>query len=259
MYKGFNVNDFEGGDFSSYIEYGRTLHAKNKRVAKAGLESFKDENGRLNASAVVDEWFPDIEYDVFLSHSHKDEDAVIGFSGWLYEEFGLTSFIDSCIWGYSDELLKLIDVEHCWDKARDAYDYDERNRSTSHVHMMLSIALMKTIDRCESVFFLNTPNSILPRDYIKGKGVTASPWIYSEISMCSLIRKRPISAHRTFSLEALAESRSLEKSLQVDYDMDLSHLSLLSQADLFAWRKVCNKRGARALDSLYQLKGAFYG
>lgn len=43
-------------------------------------------------------WFPQIKADVFISHSHSDEKLAIIFAGWLYNAFGLTAFIDSCVW-----------------------------------------------------------------------------------------------------------------------------------------------------------------
>ena len=47
---------------------------------------------------------------IFISHSHKDINKVIAFAGWLKTNFGLEAFIDSCSWGYCDELLKIIDL-----------------------------------------------------------------------------------------------------------------------------------------------------
>lgn len=52
-------------------------------------------------------WFPKINADIFLSHSHKDEKLIIAFAGWLKDTFNLDVFIDSCIWGYSNDLQKL--------------------------------------------------------------------------------------------------------------------------------------------------------
>jgi hypothetical protein len=61
---------------------------------------------------------------------------------------------------------------------------------------MLSMALSKMIDRCEGIFFLNTPKSLRPTDVVKGKsGVTESPWIYSELATTQFIRKRELSEY----------------------------------------------------------------
>lgn len=82
-----------------------------------------------------EEWLKTQKYDVFLSHSHKDIDKVKAFSGWLYDMFGLKCFIDSCAWGYCDDLLRKIDDKYCWNKTGETYNYERRNYSTAHVHM----------------------------------------------------------------------------------------------------------------------------
>ena len=258
MYKGFNLN-IESTYFSEYVDYGRKLHNDNKKLVKSKLDSFVGQDGELIASKIIAEWFPAIEADIFLSHSHKDEASVLGLSGWLHENFGLTSFIDSCIWGYSNTLLKMIDDQYCWESDRSIYDYNKRNRSTSHVYMMLSTALAKMIDKCEGVFFVNTPNSISADKYIKGSEVTDSPWIYSEIAMTSLVRKRSPLEHRKKIREARDSMESIEKSLRIEYDVDLSHLTQLSIQDLVRWSDENIVKGSSALDSLYKLNGVFYG
>lgn len=75
------------------------------------------------------------------------------------------------------------------------FDYDKRNYSTSHVHMMLSIALTSMIDACETVFLLNTPQSISLEEDIK-KEQTSSPWIYHELSTANVMRVKPITDYR---------------------------------------------------------------
>lgn len=44
------------------------------------------------------------------------------------------------------------------------YDYNLRNYTTSHVHMMLATALTEMIDNTECIMFYNTPNSVLLAD-----------------------------------------------------------------------------------------------
>lgn len=153
----------------------------------------------------------------------------------------------------------MIDDQYCWESDRSIYDYNKRNRSTSHVYMMLSTALAKMIDKCEGVFFVNTPNSISADKYIKGSEVTDSPWIYSEIAMTSLVRKRSPLEHRKKISEARDSMESIEKSLRIEYDVDLSHLTQLSIQDLVRWSDENIVKGSSALDSLYKLNGVFYG
>lgn len=119
MYRGYKVDlaDLDTSeylDIANYIDAGRALHKSNKAQVKEKLDSFEDRNGNLIASQIIAGWFPPIKADVFLSHSHKDEDMVFGLSGFLFQRFQITSFVDSGIWGYSDSLLKLLDDEYCY-------------------------------------------------------------------------------------------------------------------------------------------------
>lgn len=252
MYKGFNL-DLGNEDFSSFLKIGREIHTSNKNLVEQKLESFKDQNGKLLASEIIAGWFPPIEADVFLSHSHRDEAEIIGLAGWLKQEFGLVSFIDSCIWGYSTDLLKIIDDEYCYDKKTATYNYQQRNRSTGHVHMMLSTALSKMINSCECIIFANTPNSISAEDYIKGT-TTDSPWIYSEIAMTSIIQKRAPNDHRRVLAKSKIATESISESLKIKYDVNLTHLTSLNISDLNKWHSKNDKTGAESLDTLYSIK-----
>lgn len=258
MYRGYKVDlqDLEISDYidtPNYISTGKAIHRKNKEQVEEKLDSFKDHNGNLVASQIIAGWFPPIKADVFLSHSHKDEEIVLGLSGFLYRHFGITSFIDSGIWGYSDDLLRLLDDAYCYRESTGTYSYSMRNRSTSHVHIMLSIALMKMINSCECIMFVDTPNSISPKQYIKGGDETDSPWIYSEISMTSLVRRRSLLQHRDLLAKSARAMDSLTESFQIQYDVDLSHLIPLTDAQFTKWKK-CNKKGTEALDALYALE-----
>ena len=152
----------------------------------------------------------------------------IALAGWLYETFGLESFIDSCIWGYADDLLKKLDKEYC-KTTRQGYNYQSRNYSTSHVHMMLNMALMQMIDKTECLFFLNTPNSI---DLSDIETRTLSPWIYSEIGISQMINKK---------IRTKKFSDNLDESLKISYKLDLSHLANITDSDLLQWKQ----KGAR--------------
>lgn len=160
------------------------------------LQDFIDENGVINGTKLQNDWFPvETKFDVFLSHSHDDENTAIALAGFLKKELNLNTFIDSCLWGYSNDLLWQLDKKYCRHSNGTSFDYNKRNYSTSHVHMMLSIALSNMIDECESVFFLNTPQSISLKDDIN-KEQTSSPWIYNEPSIANMIRVRCIEDYR---------------------------------------------------------------
>ncbi|CRM90433.1 hypothetical protein [Pseudomonas sp. 22 E 5] len=259
MHARFNL-DPQSTNWMKYLSAGKSIHSANKTIVESDLGKLKNAKGVLEADKIIGSWFPSIQASVFLSHSHKDEDMVIGLAGWLKETFGIESFIDSAVWGYSDKLLRLIDDEYCKNPSEETYVYSKRNRSTSHVHMMLSTALMGMIDQCECIMFVNTPRSFKPDDYFKTQGETESPWIYSEIAMTRMLRQKSPQEHRSqhafdsvsASLEHLRESRELS----VNYPTDLLHLTPLSPADLEDWSKSESgrRRKAMALDSLYSAK-----
>ena len=160
MYQGFNFT-VSTDSFEGYDEDGIPTHRRQKAAIQSAIDIFKNSDGGLNASKITANSFPNVTADVFLSHSQKDSELAIRFAGYLKYNFGLTVFIDSCVWGYGDDSLKMLGKQFCWQEDSETYNYRLRNRSTSHVHMMLTTALCKMINSCECIIFLNTPSSIL--------------------------------------------------------------------------------------------------
>lgn len=258
MFVGFNAHITEQGVFSPYFkDFGQEEFDKQKNTVHSQLSSYVLDDGILDTARIEEDWFPSIDTDVFISHSHKDQELAMGLAGWLYNIFGITAFIDSCVWGYADDLLKIIDKNYCVSKRKpdgsiDTYDYSMRNQSTAHVHIILNTALQKMIDKSECLMFLNTPNSMLIDDVIAGTA-TASPWIYSELTFSRLCRKRKLSEYRRhLAHDALHEYAHLN----VKYDVSLSHLVDLNDSDLLQiWKYSRQKRPQEALDDLYSNLG----
>lgn len=50
--------------------------------------------------------------DFFISHSHSDEKLANMIAGWLNDKFKLNYFIDSNVWGYSDNLIKELNARY---------------------------------------------------------------------------------------------------------------------------------------------------
>lgn len=232
MYSGFNLRL---GQFNHELrEDGLTNYNKNKELVHKSLSKYLSKSGVLDGSKIQEDWFPQIEADIFLSHSHNDLESAISLSGWIEKVFGLKVFIDSCIWGNSNALLAQIDKEFC-SNGDGTFNYERRNYSTSHVHMMLSTALTKMIDKSEAFFFYNTSNSLSNlslKDTVTDK--TKSPWLYHELEISRMIRKQP---KRTElfekSLEGV-ESKAFSK-LEIEYNVSLGHLVKLSLEDIKEW------------------------
>lgn len=256
MYRGFNLslnNDvgFLGSFFDLEGAAPPFLSEQRKQIERT-LKSFRYPDGSLNGSKMKANWFPQINADIFISHSHEDEQLAIALARWLYEKFRLVSFIDSCIWGYANDLLQMIDNSYCYNELTGGYGYSKRNRSTSHVHMMLSVALTQMIDKTECLFFLNTPRSLTPDTVIEQ---TVSPWIYSEIAMSRLIRRKSLEAHRRLLSENVRSFASGGK-LRVLYDLPTDHLIRINERDLMAWEgSYQSDRNIFSLDKLYERYG----
>lgn len=257
MFRGFNLTVSDIDLPNTLAEAGRQYETQKAKVASS-LDAFFNGSGSLNAAKMQDNWFPSITADIFISHSHRDLDKAKRLSAWLSTHLGLSSFIDSYVWGHADHLLKVIDDKYCLNPSKDTYSYEKRNRSTSHVHTMLSTALSKMIDNTECLIFLNTPSSISPSSVIGTENATDSPWIYSEIATANYIRKRTPERH--IKIEKMAKANramALDEDLQIHYPVNLNHLTVLSKSDLASWKSMYESNKARwksSLDALYALK-----
>jgi hypothetical protein len=250
MYKGFNLDlVFSEEEKSDFYEIGLSTFKSNKNNVSETLKDLILTNGNFDGTKMQENWFPQIQADVFISHSHNDEKTAITLAGWLNHSFGINTFIDSCIWGYSNDLLKLIDNQFCL-QDDGYYSYQKRNFSTSHVHMMLSTALSMMIDNTECLFFLNTPNSLTTSGIINS---TLSPWIYSEITMSKLIRKKKLSNYRTENLRMFSEGAKIQLNESIEYKLDINHLTDINKTDLINWYNAYNANKTKhPIDTLYR-------
>ncbi|QSO50825.1 hypothetical protein JZ785_18280 [Alicyclobacillus curvatus] len=254
MYSGFNLKT--NIDFSEYEDEGKNLFARHRRQIRDKLDAFMLNDGHLDGSEMQENWFPQLNCDVFISHSHKDEKRAVGLAGWLNHAFDLTTFIDSSVWGYADDLLRRLDDEFCQIEGRSTYSYELRNYSTSHVHMMLSTALTMMIDKSECVIFLNSPNSISSSDVIGNQ--TRSPWIYHEIAMTQLIRRRSLSEYRPDLLKKSEKTIIMDSAqgVPVKYRLDMQHLNEITDNHLISWFRMQHVNPTDyPLDHLYQQAG----
>ncbi len=256
MYRGFEL-DLKNVNLSAHMDAGRVQYNEYKRLAEADLDLFISPDGIIDGKKLEQEWFPNITAHIFISHSHNDLDMAIGFAGWLNQNFQLTCFIDSCIWGHTNVLQKRIDERFTKNTSGETYDYDKRNYSTSHVNMMLSMALTKMIDNCECLFFLNTPQSVNVADVVEQS--TYSPWIYAEMTTAKYIEKkmppRLLDAiKKSFSADKL---RALDENLTIKLPLELDHLVKVKVDDMNKWRNAYNRveNTDDALKVLYKQHG----
>lgn len=265
MYSKFNYSPsdfFYNNTLNSHLASGCSIYNDHKKEVHDCLAEYITEDGVINGTALKDHWFSISKKDIFISHSHTDINKVKAFAGWLHDCFGLEAFIDSCSWGYCDNLLNKIDKRYCYKPQKGTYDYDLRNYTTSHVHMMLSTALTEMMDQTECIIFFNTPNSIsLATELSKikkkdGAQATISPWIYHELSMTTMLRTVEPTRCRS-TLEHFAQDSREKPKIAYDVSKALKEMPTLTDEQLRQWqsnRTTAPKEPPQyALDDLYKI------
>ena len=98
MFSGFNVKvDDNTIGYDLFFESGKRVLQSNRTVVHENLQEYICNRDLLDGSLMASDWFPEINADIFLSHSHADERFVVSFAGWLYELFGVRAFVDSMV------------------------------------------------------------------------------------------------------------------------------------------------------------------
>lgn len=192
MFAKFNLK-LSSNDIIPSITSDTNSDSDNKIFS--ALEKYVLNDGSLDAFAIELEWFPEIDAKVFLSHSHIDEKMVKSFANYLYEEYGITSFIDSTVWGYADNLIDLLYNKYCSGITNELELINVKKRIASFVYILLQSALTKMIDHCECFIFVNTSNSIYSSNDTT-LSCTRSIWLYNELFMANRIRRRSLESHR---------------------------------------------------------------
>ena len=228
---------------NNQYEYDTDYITKSLK-ANINLDTIKQ--SLIKGTKLQEEWFPSESYDsqfkVFISHSHKDLDMVKNLAGFLKEHYGIRSFIDSLYWGYVNDLQKSIDDYYASYERENKkyYDYDKRNFLTANVHILLSMALMKMMDACECLIFVDSDNSL---KYELGAKETPSPWIYEEMGFANRLRinvplrfKEKIKVTLNESRERSSYSYMMfsqtgQREANFSYEVDMRHFKELERSD----------------------------
>lgn len=259
MYRGYNLK-LEKNESQAFLnvtdrdleEYEKEMDGlKGNLKDKLNKEITLSNDDNLNGSKIINDWFPNYTADIFISHSHNDIRTAKRLACWLKKEFNLTAFIDSTVWGNNNDLLRVIDNKYA-KKPDGLYDYNIRNFTTSHIHMMLATALNDVIYSSECLIFLNTPQSLSVTE-VKNEQ-TNSPWIYNELKTTSTI-------HRNIpkrNYDELREKFSIlnQKIPTFNYDVkkEIGMLHDLDAIKLQKWQlKYKNCTYIHPLDVLYNL------
>lgn len=255
MWKGYKINiDKNSKIFDDKgLDYYKDKILKNitEEKVKKDLEKYINKDEVIEAENLKNDWFPEIDTKIFISYSHNDEDLALAFAGWIEENFKIKVFLDCYIWNSSDDLLRKIDNKYCYNRDTGMYNYQTRNLTTSHVHAMLTNAIMKMIDKNECFFLLSTEESLKVENSITK---TYSPWIYTEIEIFNKIEKK--SPRKEFFKEGIINKG--ESGVQIQHTPNMSQLVELNEDELKRWYHSCLYNSIygneNTLDLLYKIK-----
>lgn len=271
MFAKLHVRDFSeyGLNYSaSYNSRIQEFKQRNKDIFVKVEDYLLNGYNTLSASQIESSLFPSFEADVFISHSHKDEDDVIRLALML-EDMGLDVFVDSCYWGYAGDLQKKIDDKFCRIiGSSTSYDYQSVLHTSANINNVLTSALHGMIDKAELFLFLGTENSVLLSDEFSGKEKLTSPWISSELLFADRVRRTKKRIRPSLEANAMdsAVNEEIELRKSVEFIYDFPELQSLSWVDFYNW--ICSYKienstrfyefhkklsGLNHLDILYKL------
>ena len=210
---------------TKYTHIGRELQREVPEITAATLERYEKSNGHIKAKDIIEDLFPSVPADVFLSHSHADLKNVFALAGYLKIK-GANPFVDSFVWGNVYTLLQQINTKYSKDSAG-RLDYDLVVHDAAHIFMMLNSSLITMINRTDIFILLETPQAIK-------RGNTSSPWVYNELLYSQILC--PDEALN----ESYLEHSVFAESLKVDYTAYTDHLKPLDAnklEQLFGKRK----------------------
>jgi len=266
MYKGFCINKSSielalnnyllDSRIQTFKDVLRSLNTKQDNIASRISDILKgDSNGVIDGEALQNACMPmpANKYDIFISHSHTEEDEAKKLAAYLKMRYGLECFVDGFVWGSCDnDILRPLDDEWSWLNAKkESYSYKKRNYSTSLVHAMLSMALLEMIDHCECCIFVKPTTDLVVSSI---ENCTTSPWIYEEITMFNKIEKRKPN-RITRCMESFSVTRP--KPI-VRYKLDMSDMPLLKPDQLQKNIYLNDRNSAytiayRWLDDIYEM------
>lgn len=265
MFAGFNLEineqffDSQQKSFQEYQEIGKAHLASQGMEVENALNAYI-KNNIIDGSKIQEDWFPEVEADIFLSHSSKDTKLVNAIAGWINDTFGLKCFIDSNVWGYAGNIAEMLNSNYS-DKRSDGnggylYNHKKCLKVSEHVNTMLNIALQKMVDKSESVFLINTGQSISINSDSNSIDLTYSPWIYLELVCSEIVRKKPLSFYRynRALYHSISESCRFEgrnEDLTISYNAPTQHLIKINQDVLEKWKRQFDGKYPFPLDILY--------
>lgn len=207
-----DLRNYENSKFSKMRVNEKTIfledYEKNIKDMIVDCITIDNTNNKciLNANKLKDFMYPNIDADIFLSHSHNDLELARKIANVIKYQTGKKVFIDSLVWENMYDLENHLNDKFSVinsDSNGYIYNYNKTKYIASHVRMLLTTALGSIIRKTKYFVVLNTGRSFI------NEAVTNSPWIYFEIFQATQYMKDT-------SKEALFESMEIEFDYNVE-------------------------------------------
>ncbi|MCJ7853021.1 toll/interleukin-1 receptor domain-containing protein [Pseudomonas monteilii] len=259
MFIGFELTDYQSLTRPTDLDIWSFNALNEARVSELAryIVSISQTSRHLDAEEISASLFPQLDYDIFLSHSHADQSKAIELALSLRDK-GIRVFVDSCVWGHSEELIKLI-LEQSGPLENETRE-SQIGRVSAAVHTLLSAAIHQMIWRTEAFVFLRTERSVPFESDVSDR--TLSPWIYAELQFSAQVQQmlpQRLKNKKTLQSVAGFESYMTESKQLPPYEMvfkiSKEHLPSVKGNDLSQWyhdlpKKKLTERGD-VLDDLY--------
>ena len=222
MKKGYVVDISDGYQINEEKVSKQLALNKGKVIS---LADYLANTNTIDAQKVIKFIFPAVNAEIFISHSHKDLNLATQLAIDLQEKFGVSAFVDSCLWGCSSDLLRIINKKFCKIPKSENYSYDKTMRASAHVNMILTTALQAMIYEAPVFIFLSWGNSVDDENFWEDGPRTYSAWIHMELKFSELLSRDK------FVVKAMMESFD---DVSVIHSAPTSHLTPLTIAELKA-------------------------
>ena len=158
-----------------------SLFKQKKKDYQAVIKKLIDNQPTVSGQDIMNEVFPEIQADIFVSHSHADVKLAKDLAYYLSTQCKCKVFIDEYAWGNADEILKYMNMSA---KTKDGYySYEGCNRNAAAAYMILANAIAAMLHKCKLFIFVESEHSIRGN----AKNETASPWLFYELQLFNKI------------------------------------------------------------------------
>lgn len=223
-----NVADLPSSDFFRRASFFQNRFEQKLRVSN---------NYIIDAEKIIDAWFPNESYDIFISYSHDDEALAMGIASTLEEKLKLKVFVDGLFWGSANDLIEKLQ------KNKELYLQDVL-LAADHVHSMLASSILNVMKSSHVVFFINTKHSEFR---FKNTSKTLSPWIFLERTFAKAMCPQKLLDRQKILNEASAYKVVYTSPTSADW----KHVSLKQLED---WCKLCEKSDIIKNNALSELE-----